>query len=201
MDHRTIIEAVKKNHEEENVELNSVQNRLAEAWVSAMHNASLAAGAIAAGAMVLLSSGVQANQTVVAWGVALLLIEVILVIGFVFWDLGKATRSFDKIRKEKLLPTVKILSIWDEFQDGKKTEKEFVQVLNEQAKSVKKSVDRDRAELLGEKTTVRYFDIILIGVLLIGIFLIVFGLVFPDPHSENINPKFPNTGFDPNVAR
>lgn len=154
-----------------------------------MRSIAVGSGALAAAALVLLSSGIKADISLVLIGIVTLLTE--SAAAFV-WLIHVQTLSGKKMlaqRRETLGPASKILLSHHDYREGKKSEQIFFKELNEYIEDHNKRTDALHAQELIGSSTNSIADKVFAALLIFGVLSLTYGLITPHlPQNTWYNP-------------
>lgn len=154
-------------------------NRIAADIRETMRSLALGTSALAAAALVLLSSDIPTDQALVLIGIITLMVES----GLAFiWLLHVQTVAGEKTVKQRhttLGPASKILTSHHDFQTGGKTEADFNTELREYLEESNKKARLNHDDEQEEPAKRDHWDKVFIGMLIFGILFLGLGIIEP----------------------
>lgn len=155
-------------------------NRVMADLRDTMRNIALSSGAIAAAALVLLSSNIPTDPIFVLIGIITLMVESVLAFGWLIHVQTDAGQRILKQRHETLSPASKIITSYHEFQSGLKTQGTFdeelavyIRLNNEKAR------ENHEQDVQASPKKRDYWDRVFVGTLIFGVLFLGLGLVAP----------------------
>jgi len=170
---------IRKDIQDTNAELAPMGRAILADSRETLRNLSLATGAMATGALVLLGSDFPSIHELIAIGTVLLLIEVILIFGYLIHAQSIDSKNYLKNKKSQLLPSFEVLNLCEDLRAGKITEEFLFSEAKRIATAATELARNNREKLPSTNKAVDQWDKIFIGFLGGGIFFIVLGIAIP----------------------
>lgn len=174
-----IMDSVFEDHAKDLAEFGQIQNRLVADVRTAMHNLAIISGALATGALVLLSSDVPVSKEPVVIGILLLFLNIAAIYIYLFRKLNQEGSSFNENRNRVLGNSAALIIEYEKLKNTQIGPAEFEKKLIDYAHSRKNEAILNNTNLLQESAQEEILDRIFQALLLLSFIAIGLGVLKP----------------------
>jgi hypothetical protein len=144
-----------------------------------MRNLCIASGGLATGALVILSTHIPVDAPLIIFGVIVLIIEVVLGFGWLLHRHNKDAESMIEVIEKSVVPIGELLNLYGDLRDGTIQETDFDTKMVEAAKAQRQRTRDSNKNLISNIPKTDNWDIVFMGLLALGTFWVVLGLLAP----------------------